>query len=237
MFYVGGAGVTCVSPATAARFFDPSAICCDSKDNIYVVDRRNFRIRKIAVVPLASTDASSATSTGSSSCCSSSSSSRGYVVSTFVGNGYRNLVDGVGTRASMRRCDALTCDSSDYLYMNDSHLIRKISPSGHIGCWVGGQWKSGRADGVGTHAAFNGPIGLTCDHYGYVYVADSDNHRICSISSDGVVRTVGGDGFMGVRDGIAFRARFAGPCGVAYDTVRGGMWIVDSSNHRVRFIE
>ena len=37
---------------------------------------------------------------------------------------------------------------------------------------------SGYADGVGTNALFNGPVGIAVDSNGALYVGDSNNHCI-----------------------------------------------------------
>jgi DNA-binding beta-propeller fold protein YncE len=39
-------------PATEARLRDPAAVAIDGAGNLYVTDRRNFRVRKVIGVPM-----------------------------------------------------------------------------------------------------------------------------------------------------------------------------------------
>jgi len=73
----------------------------------------------------------------------------------------------------------------------------------------------GYADGPGAEAQFSGPVDVAVDAEGYVYVADSANHRIRKIAPDGTVTTLAGGDQVGSADGPALEATFSALTGVA----------------------
>ena len=91
------------------------------------------------------------------------------------------------------------------------------------------------ADGIGTGASINQPIGVAVDTSGNVYVADTYNHRIRKITSGGVVSTLAGSVSFFFADGIGTGASFNKPSGVAVDT-SGNVYVADTNNHRIRKI-
>ncbi len=93
---------------------------------------------------------------------------------------------------------------------------------------------SGYADGTGTSAQFNSPIGVAVDGAGNVYVADRNNHRIRKITASGVVSTLAGSA-SGYTDGTGTSAKFKYPSGVAVDGA-GNVYVGDYFNHRIRKI-
>jgi sugar lactone lactonase YvrE len=90
-------------------------------------------------------------------------------VTTIAGSGFAGSADGIGTNAQFSNANDVAIDSEGNVYVADSgnHRIRMISPSGLVSTLAG----SGRgyADGVGTAAKFNFPIGLSVDKQGNVY--------------------------------------------------------------------
>ena len=92
------------------------------------------------------------------------------------------------------------------------------------------------ADGTGTEAQFNHPLGVAVDSSGNVYVADHGNNRIRKITPAGVVSTFAGTGTEGFADGIGNTAQFKGPGGVAVGSY-GNVYVGDNRNHRIRKIE
>lgn len=93
---------------------------------------------------------------------------------------------------------------------------------------------AGTVDGFGEAASFNQPLGLTQDGAGNVYVADTANHTIRRIATDGTVSTLAGlAGTSGAADGSAAAARFASPNGIAFGP-DGDLYVSDRDNHRIR---
>jgi len=95
---------------------------------------------------------------------------------------------------------------------------------------------SGSTDGAGVSASFNKPKGIAIDSSGNVYVADTDNHLIRKIASNGNVTTLAGDGFSGSTDGAGSAASFNSPTGVAVDS-SGNVYVADTNNHLIRKID
>ena len=76
------------------------------------------------------------------------------------------------------------------------------------------------------------------DQYGYLYVSDSDNNRICKINSQGNVTTIAGSGGKGAfcrrkrlrcegfADEIGSAAQFKFPIGLTIDK-QGKIYVAD----------
>ena len=99
---------------------------------------------------------------------------------------------------------------------------------------LAGSGTSGYADGTGTSAQFNSPIGVAVDGAGNVYVADRYNHRIRKITTSGVVSTLAGSTswlYRWYRDIGSVLLSY----GVAVDGA-GNVYVADESNHRIRKI-
>jgi hypothetical protein len=99
------------------------------------------------------------------------------------------------------------------------------------------------ADGVGTNARFDQPVGLAADGAGKVYVADYGNNRICEITiSTAMVRTIVGSPARatGYLNGVGTSALLWNPYGLTYDTHMWGvptLLIGDSYNAIVRRVD
>ena len=90
--------------------------------------------------------------------------------------------------------------------------------------------------GPATSAALSDAEGVAVDSVGNVYIADSNDHRVRKVSTDGSISTIAGDGFPGfVGDGgPAAAARLNTPYGIAVDTA--GLYIADLGNNRIRMV-
>jgi sugar lactone lactonase YvrE len=110
----------------------------------------------------------------------------------------------------------------------DSGTISTVAGTGRCGF----EGDDGPACRASLSLSFNG---LAADRSGNLYLADTWNHRIRKISSNGLITTVAGTGERG--DGgdriPATRCRLRYPTGVAVDR-RGNFYIADYANHRVR---
>lgn len=93
------------------------------------------------------------------------------------------------------------------------------------------------ADGVGVAAHFKQPEGMTADGAGNLYVADWGNHAIRKVTPDGTVTTIAGNGTAGWADGVGTAARLTYPSDVAYDAATNGLYVADTSNHVIRYVD
>jgi serine/threonine protein kinase, bacterial len=100
---------------------------------------------------------------------------------------------------------------------------------------VAGTGSPGADNGMGVQASFRFPLGVAVDAAGNVYVADTDNHMIRKIASNGQVTTVAGNGTSGSADGAGAGASFNLPIGVAADAA-GNLYVADVLNHKIRKI-
>ena len=200
--------VSSIPEAGAGAMFDrPSGVARDASGTLYVADSDNHCIRKV-------------TPEG--------------VVTTFAGNGEYGFADGTGEAARFHTPTGIALDASGTLYVADmyNHRIRKVSQAGVVSSLAGDI--NGSVDGTGTAAAFWAPSGVAVDASGTVFVADTNNHRIRTITPAGVVTTLAGNA-QGFADGIGTAAAFSAPTDVLPDDA-GNLYVADLFNHRIRKI-
>lgn len=90
--------------------------------------------------------------------------------------------------------------------------------------------------GPAAAALLNAPTGIAVDGRGRLYIADTYNNRIRSVSAAGRIATIAGTGVAGYDDGgRATRCRVDHPAGVAVDQ-RGTVYVADTYNNRVRAV-
>ena len=97
-----------------------------------------------------------------------------------------------------------------------------------------GGW--GSEDGPRDSARFKEPQGIARDSAGNLYVADTGNHVIRKIATDGTVSTLAGTaGASGSSDGIGAAARFLSPAAIAVDA-GNTIYVADTGNSTIRKI-
>lgn len=209
---VAGMSGSADGKGASARFYYPHGLALDQRGNIYVADSWNHTIRKI-------------TPDG--------------VVTTFAGGpGLSGSTDGWRHEARFFMPFAVATDPAGNVYVADEQnsTIRRITPAGAVTTLAGRARNPGSRDGPGSAAQFHEPRAVAVDRHGNVFVADTNNHTIRKISSNGHVTTVAGSaGKPGRDDGIGTAATFHFPLGVAVDA-EGNIVVGDSYNHAIRRI-
>ncbi|MEY2496367.1 MAG: hypothetical protein QOJ45_2859 [Verrucomicrobiota bacterium] len=196
----------------SARFNSPSDCAMDSAGNIYVADTGNHTIRKITP---------------------------GGAVTTFAGKpGVAGGADGSAASATFNQPFGVAVDQSGNVYVADAanSTIRRISTTGEVVTLAGSAGVTGSSDGLGAAARFRIPEGIAIDSTGTIYVSDTGNHTIRTISPSGVVITLAGAaGLAGTSDGSGPAARFNRPYHIVADT-NGSMYVADAGNHTIRLV-
>jgi len=140
--------------ATSASLFNPEDVKVDSAGNVYIADQQNNVIRKVT----------------------------GGIISTVAGNGTATFGgdNGPATSAQLNAPSGVALDSAGNLIIADTNnnVIRKVS-SGVITTIAGNGVPNYSGDnGPATNAALNGPLGVSTNAFGQIFVADSGNNLI-----------------------------------------------------------
>ncbi|MDD9998867.1 MAG: hypothetical protein OXQ89_14085 [Rhodospirillaceae bacterium] len=202
-------------PATEAQLYRPIGVAVDAAGNVYVAERENDRVRRIALDG---------------------------TIETFAGTGEFGYGGdgGPATAAELGEPSDVAVDSAGNVYVADqsNHRIRRIAPDGTISTIAGdGVEGYGGDSGPATAAQLNRPVGVAVDLAGNVYVAEIEGHRVRRIAPDGTIVTIAGTGVAGFSGdgGPATAAQLNQPVRVAVDAA-GHVYIADLDNHRIRRI-
>ena len=199
-------------PATEATFYNPKGVLVDVWGNIYIADSRNKRIRKIGT---------------------------NGVIETIAGNGNQGYSGdgGPATEAMIYLPSNMAMDTSGNLYFADYYRIRKVDTNGIITTVAGnGDYDYGGDGGPAIEASFRQITDLAIDTSGSLYIADSWNHRIRKVDTNGIIQTVAGQKYLtaGIGDGgPATEAMFNWVWSVAVDA-SNDLYIADSQHKRIR---
>ncbi|MGP8217630.1 MAG: T9SS type A sorting domain-containing protein [Bacteroidia bacterium] len=206
-------------PATSAELNYPAGIAVDSKDNIYICDLYNNRVRKV-------------------------DTSSGKII-TIAGNGISGYKGdgGPADSAELNKPCNVTVDGSGNIYITDAgnNVIRKVDNlSGFISTIIGDSIMGYSGDGgLATSAEINNPGGLSLDAFHNIYLADFGNQRIRKVSAVTVnITTIAGNGMAGYSgDGwYALVSSLWGPNNVKLDSI-GNYYIADYYNNRIRKVD
>ena len=111
-----------------------------------------------------------------------------FEVSTVAGCLESGFIDGRGinTRFNRPLGLALTYDGEILIADTNNHCIRKVTITGHcpahVETFAGVPGNAGYKDGEASEALFNAPWSLCARDDGTVYVADTRNYRIRTVS-------------------------------------------------------
>lgn len=204
--------------AQAAEIHNPRGMAFDKAGNLYLADSANHRIRKI--------DASGN-------------------ITTFAGTGTASTSGDGGSAASAtfnEPTDIAYDASNDSLYIAErsGHVVRQVAVSGNSVKTVAGTGDSAPPDsetGVAVNQSLSLPQGIFVEGPGTILIADTGNHRVRRLTSDGTITTIVGTGTPGFSGdgGPAPLANLRSPVGLAKDDA-GNLYVAEADNSTVRQI-
>jgi YD repeat-containing protein len=205
-------------PATNAGLSAPHGVAIGPGGNLYIADSFNHRIRKVDTNGIITTVA-------------------GTGVSGYRGDG------GPATDARLSSPQDIAVDRWGSLYIADgnNYRIRKVDTNGIIATLAGTGTSGFRGDGgPAIQARLDMVYAVATDGTGNLYIADSYNHRIRKVDTNGIITTVTGTGPTGWGQGsysgdggMAVDACLRTPFGVALNPA-GHLYIADTDNYRIR---
>lgn len=213
--FAGQAGVSgsLDGAAGVARFNGPTGLVMDASGNIIVADTRNHTLRKVSPAGVVTTLAGSAGTSGSN--------------------------DGAALNARFTFPGGLSFDSNGNLYIGDfgNATLRKLGSGATVSTVSGAAGETGSADGTATTARFLGPQGVLTLATGKILVADTGNHTVRSVASDGSVTTLlGTAGSQGHSDGTGTGVILKQASGLTLSPL-GVLYIADTGNGRIRKVD
>ncbi|MEU2510791.1 hypothetical protein, partial [Streptomyces syringium] len=111
-----------------------------------------------------------------------------------------------------------------------------VDPDGIITTIAGNGTTEDTEDDVpATSTSLNRPWGVTLDETGTLYIADTNNNRVRTVSPDGIITTIAGNGTTeNTEDNVpATSTSLNRPNGVSVDRA-GNLYIAENYGHRVR---
>lgn len=227
-------------PALDALVGGPWGVVTDGAGNIFIAERGNHRVRRVAangiISTIAGTGVAGYSGDGGPAAAAMLASPHGLAIDHQgnlyigdVGNGRVRRVSATGTISTVLGTAGtffnpvgLLVDTVGDLYVTDNSVVRKVAPNGVVSSVAGA-------------AGFSGASGLAMDAARNLFVADRGNHRVRRVTPAGDITTVAGNGTAGFGgDGeMATSASLFSPLGVAVDPA-GNLLIADLGNNRVR---
>jgi|GEM_PF-844984 len=199
--------------ATMAGIGNPRDVTVSQSGNMYIADYLSHVIRKVNTAG---------------------------IISRYAGN-YVSGSSGMGgpaTAASISYPTFITVDTAENVYFTDgSKYVRKVNKAGIISIFAGGGASLGDG-GPATNARLVGPVGITSDRSGNVYVCDGSDGRIRKINPGGIIVTVGGNGTVGYAGGdggAATNAHIGNPEDIKVDA-SGNLYFADYNDMIIRKI-
>lgn len=197
----------------------PFAVETDAAGNLLIVDRSNFRVRKV--------------------------NQKTYQVKTIAGNGeFLFKGDGGPARgASLETPSGIVIDSQDNIIFADltHNRIRKINAEGIINTLAGNGYLGNEGDGgPAVNATLYRPSAMALDAEDNIYLVSSSGSSwiVRKIDAQGTISLFAGNGRRGYTGdgGLAVEASFYTIRDIATDR-HGNLFVVDISNENIRKID
>jgi len=227
--------------ATSANLDQPSSVAFDGAGNMYIADTAHNKVRMVCA---------NTTVTIAGTTCAGAG-----IISSVAGTGDAGSGGDLGPakNSGLNAPNGVVLDGAGNLYIADTgnNVIRKVTAAtGIITAFAGNGLPGYGGDGLAatnSSVRLNGPVGVTVDGQGNLYIADIANQRIRMVNATtGIITTAAGNGnISGIGDGKgtysgdggpAINAGLSLPYAVAFD-VNGNMYIPDSANNRIREVK
>jgi sugar lactone lactonase YvrE len=207
-------------PAVQARLHEPYGIVVGPEGDLFIADRLNRRVRRVA--------------------------RRTGWITTVAGNGSKVSAGdgGPGTAAGLVEPNGVALlPGGSILLIADvaGHRIRRLDlDGGNITTFAGtGRARHDGDGGPADRASLWGARAVDVGPDGSVYLLEREGNTLRVVRPDTrVITTIAGTGAPGYSGdgGPAESATFHGPKELAVDSA-GNVWIVDTENHAIRFID
>jgi sugar lactone lactonase YvrE len=258
--YAGGAQIPGYFDAqgTGARFNQPYGLVIDAHENMYVSEAGNNLIRVIDVNQNVSTlagipstigeiDGAGGSATFNSPLGMSMDANSNLIVADSLNNRIRlvstttavvsTLVGAALATPTLSPVNGMAMDSQGNTFFTRGNILKKLTPLGVATNFAGGN-SSGKADGNGTAASFNAPMGVAIDGNDTIYLADSGNNTIRKIDSSANVTTLAGNAKNASAvdvNATGTKARFITPTGITVDPA-GTIYVTEPTNFTIRAV-
>lgn len=208
-------------PGSEAILDLPSSVVVDAVGNIMISDQANYRIRLLEPNGTINTICGDGTP--------GYSGDEGPAMEAQL-----NAPKGQAAAPAAR----IDLDSNDRIVIADTsnHAIRLVDNDGTIRTIAGTGTAGYSGDGgLATEAQFNAPSDVAVAPDGSIYVADTMNHAIRKIDTEGIITTFAGTGQRGFSGdgGPPEEAQLDRPYGV-FAAANGDVYIADTHNQRIR---
>ena len=137
----------------------------------------------------------------------------------------------------------MATDAAGNVYFASDNCVFKLDQSGiltraaELAARVLGRWRPSKQRSAfrTSYRCRGASSGVAVDGAGNLFIADAYNNRIRKVTPAGIISTIAGNGGYGFSGdgGPAASAELSLPYGVALDGA-GNLYIVDSSNNRIR---
>jgi len=245
--------------ASAAQLNEPGGLAVDSAGALYIADPANGAVRKVSGGVI-TTIAGPAIGTplGRPNSVAVDSTGNVFVTDPVSNSVLKVSLDGsvsavAGTGAAGYNGDSLSAtvaelyyptgvavDAYGNLYIADSgnERVRKVTVSGIIttiaGTGTAGDFGDG---GPATAAQVFGPLSVSLDSAGNIYIGETNGQRVRAINSGGIITTIAGDlAFPTIcLDNCSALDAPLEPQGVTADTA-GNVFVADTGSYTVRLL-
>jgi len=198
--------------ATDALLYQPSGVTLDAGGDLFIADSGTQRVRQVLRNGTITTVAGNGTAASSTDKISAVTATLNFPMGVAVdGNG--NLIISDTQNQRVRQVTA--------------GIIQTLAGTGVAGM--------GAVNQPASQAQLNNPRSTCMDPSGTLYVTDTGNHRILSVSKAALATNVAGIGSPGFSGdgGPAATAQLNQPSACALDPA-GDLFIADTANHRIR---